>query len=261
MRAVPAFSTEIGSCSRQERRRANGRAGVSARERRHAQPRPHATWLPSKTTAAVGGWSLYWSPPGATSGNQRQVGCPRNPRKQAKSVAVDCHRLPRPQNGKEGIDGSSPSEGFRKRPPAYRGSLLSVTTLPSRRRTHFGHQLLAFGRRQLKRLNEPLQRRAPAPVAGARPSGRLATLARLADPGPPPPRRAGRADSRVLPCRRMSDESRAFLVARHPGRGQQVALPAAAPARGGDRPEGARVVACDRARLLPPRRAGLASRG
>jgi hypothetical protein len=31
-------------------------------------------------------------------------------------------------DGKEGVDGSSPSEGFRKR-PAYRGSLLSVTTL------------------------------------------------------------------------------------------------------------------------------------
>ena len=34
-------------------------------------------------------------------------------------------------HGKEGVDGSSPSEGFRKR-PAYRGSLLSVTTLACR---------------------------------------------------------------------------------------------------------------------------------
>jgi hypothetical protein len=53
-----------------------------------------------------------WSPAGATSGNQRQMGCPRKLRKQAKSVAVGCHRLPGPQNGKEGVDGSSPSEGL-----------------------------------------------------------------------------------------------------------------------------------------------------
>ena len=36
--------------------------------------------------------------------------------KQAKTVAVDCDRLPRSQNGKEGVDGSSPSEGFAKAP-------------------------------------------------------------------------------------------------------------------------------------------------
>ena len=34
--------------------------------------------------------------------------------KRAKTVAVGCNRLRRPQNGKEGVDGSSPSEGFRK---------------------------------------------------------------------------------------------------------------------------------------------------
>src|SRR6266511_6358281 len=55
-----------------------------------------------------------WSPAGATSGNQRQMGRTRKPRKQAKSVAVGCHRLPRPQNGKEEVDGSSPSEGSAK---------------------------------------------------------------------------------------------------------------------------------------------------
>src|SRR6266511_580108 len=36
---------------------------------------------------------------------------PRRRLKPAKTVAVGCHRWPRPQNGKEGVDGSSPSEG------------------------------------------------------------------------------------------------------------------------------------------------------
>jgi hypothetical protein len=63
-------------------------------------------------------------------------------RKQAKCVATGCHQLPETFHGKEGVDGSSPSEGFKKR-PAYRGSLLSVAALASRWRTHFGHQLVA----------------------------------------------------------------------------------------------------------------------
>src|SRR6266511_4044698 len=67
-----------------------------------------------------------------------------------------------------------------------------------------------------RRLRGALQRRAPAPVAGARPSGRLTQIARLPAFQRPSPRRARRADSRVLRCRRMSDSSRAFLVARNP---------------------------------------------
>jgi hypothetical protein len=42
-------------------------------------------------------WSL-----GATSGNQWQISRARTPLKQAKSVAVGCHRLPRGSHGKEG---------------------------------------------------------------------------------------------------------------------------------------------------------------
>ncbi len=38
------------------------------------------------------------------------------PAKQAKSVAVDCHRLPEKFHGKEGVDGSSPWEGSAKAP-------------------------------------------------------------------------------------------------------------------------------------------------
>jgi hypothetical protein len=34
--------------------------------------------------------------------------------KQAQTVAVVCDQLPRPQNGKEGVSGSSPEEGFQE---------------------------------------------------------------------------------------------------------------------------------------------------
>jgi hypothetical protein len=67
---------------------------------------------------------------------------PRKRQKQATTVAVGCDWLPRAPNGKDGVDGSSPSEGFTKR-PAYRGSLLSTWALVSCWRTHFGHQLVA----------------------------------------------------------------------------------------------------------------------
>jgi hypothetical protein len=41
---------------------------------------------------------------------------PENPRKQAKTVAVGCSRLPIGAHGKEGVDGSSSSEGSAKVP-------------------------------------------------------------------------------------------------------------------------------------------------
>jgi hypothetical protein len=50
-----------------------------------------------------------WSPVVATGGNQRQIDRARKRPKQAKTVAVGCHRY-----GKEAVDGSSPSEGFEK---------------------------------------------------------------------------------------------------------------------------------------------------
>src|SRR5438034_3127237 len=55
-----------------------------------------------------------WSPVGATGGNQRQIARANEPEKQAKTLAVGCDRLPRGVHGKEGVDGSSPSEGFTK---------------------------------------------------------------------------------------------------------------------------------------------------
>jgi hypothetical protein len=57
-----------------------------------------------------------WSLAGATSGNRRQMLTPRKRPKQAKTVAVGCDRWPLNLDGKEGVDGSSPSEGSTKSP-------------------------------------------------------------------------------------------------------------------------------------------------
>ena len=53
-----------------------------------------------------------WSPVVATGGNHAQIDAMRKRQKPAKSVAVGCDQLPEEFHGKEGIDGSSPSEGF-----------------------------------------------------------------------------------------------------------------------------------------------------
>jgi hypothetical protein len=57
-----------------------------------------------------------WSPAVAIGGNEWQMDRDAQPLKQAKTVAVGCDRLPESFHGKEGVDGSSPSEGFRKGP-------------------------------------------------------------------------------------------------------------------------------------------------
>jgi hypothetical protein len=53
-----------------------------------------------------------WNPVVATGGKQWQIGSARKPQEQAKTVAVGCDQLPEGAHGKEGVDGSSPSEGF-----------------------------------------------------------------------------------------------------------------------------------------------------
>jgi hypothetical protein len=57
-----------------------------------------------------------WSPAVATGGNRWQMRRPQNGSDKAKTVAVGCDQLPEPFHGKEGVDGSSPSQGFCKRP-------------------------------------------------------------------------------------------------------------------------------------------------
>ena len=48
------------------------------------------------------------SPAVANGGNQRQIGEASNPRKQAKSVGIGCHRLPETIHGKQGVCGGLP---------------------------------------------------------------------------------------------------------------------------------------------------------
>ena len=56
-----------------------------------------------------------WSPVVATGGNRSQIRRASKPRNQSETVAVGCDRLPKGAHGKEGVDGSSPSEGSRSR--------------------------------------------------------------------------------------------------------------------------------------------------
>jgi hypothetical protein len=63
------------------------------------------------------------SPAVAIGGKWSQIRQPRKPQKQAKTVAVGCSRLPEGAHGKEGVDGSSPSEGSKS--PANQVFVLS----------------------------------------------------------------------------------------------------------------------------------------
>ena len=55
-----------------------------------------------------------WSPVVATGGNHWQIGSARQLQEQAKTVATGCDQLRKRAHGKEGVDGSSPSEGSAK---------------------------------------------------------------------------------------------------------------------------------------------------
>src|SRR6266498_4169387 len=67
-----------------------------------------------------------WSPVVATGGKRWQVRWAETGREQAETVAVGCDQLPSGPHGKEGVDGSSPSEGLEiKEIPANRLFLLS----------------------------------------------------------------------------------------------------------------------------------------
>src|SRR5436190_23748138 len=56
----------------------------------------------------------FMEPSGRNCGNRSQMGVRRERLRQAKTVAVSCDRLPKTFHGKEGVDGSSPSEGSAK---------------------------------------------------------------------------------------------------------------------------------------------------
>jgi hypothetical protein len=54
-----------------------------------------------------------WSRAVATGGNRSQMGWQQKRLQQAQTLAVGCHWLPIVAHGKEGVDGSSPSEGLK----------------------------------------------------------------------------------------------------------------------------------------------------
>jgi hypothetical protein len=72
-----------------------------------------------------------WSLAVATSGNRSQMAKPRKRLRQAKTVAVGCDRLRIGAHGKEGVDGSSPSEGSAKAPQSGAFLLASTCTVSS----------------------------------------------------------------------------------------------------------------------------------
>jgi hypothetical protein len=77
---------------------------------RGSNPSPHALCCLGRLQRM----EPLWSPVVATGGNRSQTGSAPRRLKQAKTFAVGCDRLPR--DGKEGVDGSSPSEGSAKAP-------------------------------------------------------------------------------------------------------------------------------------------------
>ncbi len=83
-----------------------------------------------------------WSPVVANTGNQSQIGRGRNWRKHAETVAVGCNRLRPGLDGKEGVDGSSPSEGFAKAPEI--GALSYVFSRRGGLRAHRWSHLWSF---------------------------------------------------------------------------------------------------------------------
>src|SRR3989442_11440448 len=65
------------------------------------------------STPLPGEWMEHlWSPAGATGGTRWQMGRARKPLKQADPQPVATHGTGFGAHGKEGVDGSSPSEGF-----------------------------------------------------------------------------------------------------------------------------------------------------
>jgi hypothetical protein len=62
------------------------------------------------------GMERLWSLAVATSGNRWQMGSAENGSDKPNSFALGCDQLPESFHGKEGVDGSSPSEGSAKAP-------------------------------------------------------------------------------------------------------------------------------------------------
>jgi hypothetical protein len=76
-----------------------------------------------------------WSRAVAIGGNRWQMGQPPSTPQRPATVATGCDQLPIGAHGKEGVDGSSPSEGLDKVPANRHFAVACVKNA----RTHFGH--------------------------------------------------------------------------------------------------------------------------
>src|SRR5579862_2153962 len=99
---------------------------------------------------ARSGMEHLWSRADATDGNRRQTHQPCIPHDHLLSSANNCPHLPRMLDGKEGVDGSSPSEGSVKAP--HVGAFAFRPTCPSSRVRWVWSRLWSF------RVDEPYQR-------------------------------------------------------------------------------------------------------
>ena len=147
-RSSPTGKRQVGSC---------GRAGYASPARRFSHP-ARVVVSHARSGHRPTGMERLWSRAVATGGNRWQIERPRKRLKQAKTVADRCDQLPGLQNGKEGVDGSNPSEGFGKMPANWHFDV--VCTLNTR--THSGH--IRGTRDALRRLTTP------ADTTGARSS-------------------------------------------------------------------------------------------
>ncbi len=96
-------------------RRRRCQCGSNRANGRHAQQLWARAW-PGSTRGGRSRMEPLWSPVVATGRNRSQMLSLVMPVRQAKTVAVGCDHLPIDVDGKEGVDGSSPSKGSAKAP-------------------------------------------------------------------------------------------------------------------------------------------------
>jgi hypothetical protein len=90
--------------------------GGHSRTQMHRPAARRGPELPFSAGIRAAKMERLWSLAVATSGSRWQMQEARKPLKQAETVAVGCDQLPIGAHGKEGVDGSSPSEGLHKNP-------------------------------------------------------------------------------------------------------------------------------------------------
>jgi hypothetical protein len=104
---------------------------------------PNARGCHPRSRRVVKGDNKGWNLDGARGCNWWQTVANRpgtQGAKQAKTVAVGCHPLRKGAHGKEGVDGSSPSEGSAKAPHvgAFTSSVYCISSSLPRYGTDFG---------------------------------------------------------------------------------------------------------------------------